>query len=114
MCQASKNWETAVEQNKLPALWSLQINVYSRERGTDVPQLGRPSGKAGAAAVLFFYRLFFKASFRFVEKLRGRFRDFPYAPCPPHMHTLGSSGLFLEIGESTLTHRHHHPEFNLH
>lgn len=91
-----------------------KLMCTAESAGTDVPQLGRPSGKAGAAAVLFFYGLFFKASFRFMEKLRGRFGDFPYAPCPPNMHSLGGSGLFVEIDEPTLTRRHHHPEFSLH
>ena len=25
-----------------------------------------------------------QSSFRFTEKLRGRYKDFPYAPFPPH------------------------------
>lgn len=29
-----------------------------------------------------------RGSFRFTAKLRGMHRDFPYHPCPPHIHNL--------------------------
>ena len=45
----------------------------------------------GLSSLLFSLRLyFFKNSFRFTTKLRGRYQDFPYNPCP---HTSVASPL---------------------
>lgn len=57
----------------------------------------------------------FQSSFRFTEKLVKRYRDFPYTPCPPHIHGLRcyqhshQSGTLVAIDEPALTH-HCHPE----
>ena len=52
------------------------------------------------------------------EKLRGRYRDFPYMPYPntckvlPHYQHPSPDGTFVAIDELMVT-GHHHPEFTL-
>ena len=66
-----------------------------------------------AAAHFQFLDCFFKSSFRIIVKLSGRYRDFPYVPCPhtwivfPIINISHQSGTFGTIDELTLT--HHYP-----
>lgn len=68
---------------------------------------------------LFMNKLFlnklFESSFKFTAKLRGRNRNFPYAPLPLHMHNLlhyqhpVPEWYFCTVDEPTLVH-HYHPK----
>lgn len=73
------------------------------------------SSEAASMCLPFFFKaLIFLSTFRFLAKLKGSFRKFPYSPC---LHTctaspypiLHQSRTFGTTDEQTITH-HHHPE----
>ena len=61
---------------------------------------------------------FFQRSFRFISKLRGRYRYFPYSSCPytciasPIINISHRSGTFVTTDELTLT-SHNHSKSNI-
>lgn len=63
----------------------------------------------------FFYFCFCLMGYNLSANLSGRYRDFPYTPPSPHMHSLPpyqhphQSGAFDTVDELTLTH-HYHPQ----
>lgn len=67
---------------------------------------------------IFFKNFLFLKSFRFTTKLRGRYRNFTYAPATTHAPSLfyqhsPPEGAFVSINESTLTPYNQSPQFTL-
>ena len=76
--------------------WNLKINSYSCVTNLSV-----------------FFSFFSRSSFKFTAKFRGRYRNFPYIPLPPHIHSVPhyhiphQAHTFVTTEDPTFTHYYH-------